>query len=79
MTAVLHLVRRDPRRNLARFYRLEVRLTLFEEWVLVRQWGRIGTEGRRSEVLVGDLAAGHAALLLWSQRKQARGYSIDQP
>lgn len=79
MTAVLHLVRRDPGRNLARFYRLEVRLTLFEEWVLVRQWGRIGTEGRRSEVLVGDLAAGQAALLRWSQRKLARGYSIDKP
>lgn len=80
MSDVLHLVRRDASRNLARFYRLELHRTLFGEVVLVRSWGRIGTRGQHLEVLVPDAQAGKAALLAWSRRKQGRGYRIvDSP
>lgn len=78
MTAVLHLVRRDAARNIARFYRLELCPTLFGEVVLVRQWGRIGTLGRRSETIVVDPEEGGAALSRWCRRKRARGYSDDE-
>lgn len=76
MTAVLHLIRRDAARSLARFYRRELCPTLFGEVVLVRQWGRIGTSGRRSETVVADQEEGRAVLSRWSRQKRARGYSI---
>src|ERR1700720_3188022 len=41
------LVRIRPALNEWRYYRLEVRRDLFGRALLVRQWGRIGTEGRR--------------------------------
>jgi predicted DNA-binding WGR domain protein len=41
---VLH--RRDPARGMARFYSLMIERDLFGRVVLVRNWGRIGTNGR---------------------------------
>ena len=41
------LIRVRPERNEWRFYRMEVWPDLFGRALLVRQWGRIGTEGRR--------------------------------
>lgn len=41
----VYLARRDPSRNLARFYRMLIVPTLFGEWVLLREWGRIGRGG----------------------------------
>ncbi|MEM1364057.1 MAG: WGR domain-containing protein, partial [Pseudomonadota bacterium] len=32
--------------NKRRFYALSVQRTLFGEWALVREWGRIGVGGR---------------------------------
>lgn len=42
----LYIERRDPVRNMARFYALSIETTLFGETRLVRRWGRIGTRGR---------------------------------
>lgn len=44
MTAIM-LTRIDDRRNMARFYKLDVQPTLFGEWCFVREWGRIGRAG----------------------------------
>src|SRR6476661_9345800 len=41
------LIRVRPERNEWRFYRMEVWPDLFGRALLLRQWGRIGTEGRR--------------------------------
>ena len=41
------LARIRPERNEWRFYRMEVWPDLFGRALLLRQWGRIGTEGRR--------------------------------
>ncbi|MCK1301961.1 WGR domain-containing protein [Bradyrhizobium sp. 24] len=41
MTAIV-LTRIDNRRNMARFYKLDLQPTLFDEWSIVREWGRIG-------------------------------------
>ena len=48
---MIHLTRTDPARNMARFYAMTLQPTLFGEWVLLREWGRIGSAGR--------LVAGH--------------------
>ena len=49
MTAIM-LTRIDDRRNMARFYKLDIQPTLFGEWTFLREWGRIGRAGtvRRS-------------------------------
>ena len=39
------LERRDPENNRARFYAVSVAPTLFGQWALVREWGRIGHPG----------------------------------
>jgi len=41
-----HLRRIDPDRNMARFYTMSVQPTLFGDWALFREWGRIGSAGR---------------------------------
>jgi predicted DNA-binding WGR domain protein len=38
----INLLRIDEDSNMARFYKLDVQPTLFGEWSLVREWGRIG-------------------------------------
>lgn len=43
---VIHLTRVDDAQNMARFYKLDVQPTLFGEWSLVREWGRIGQGGQ---------------------------------
>ena len=42
----LRLEKRIPEKSQFRFYRLEVQPTLFGEWSLIREWGRIGRQGR---------------------------------
>lgn len=41
-----HLTCIDPAQNKLRYYAMSVQPTLFGEWALVRQWGRIGSPGR---------------------------------
>lgn len=36
------LYRFKPEANMARFYAFTIQPTLFGEWALVREWGRIG-------------------------------------
>ena len=45
MTEPIALARRNPERNLYPFNRLSLAHTLFEEWSLVRHWGRLGYAG----------------------------------
>ena len=44
MTSI-HLERREPARNIQRFYAITVTRTLFGSWAMVREWGRIGQRG----------------------------------
>ena len=41
----IHLERREPAQNLQRFYAITVTRTLFDQWALIREWGRIGQPG----------------------------------
>ncbi|WP_269932837.1 WGR domain-containing protein [Aminobacter sp. HY435] len=70
----LHLRRFDPGRNMARFYCLSVENSLFGEVALVREWGRIGTRGKRRLDLFGDTAKAEVAMAKLAAAKMRRGY-----
>ena len=68
------LVRIRPERNEWRYYRMEVWPDLFGRALLLRQWGRIGTEGRRRLDPHADAGAAVNALARIARAKLRRGY-----
>jgi predicted DNA-binding WGR domain protein len=68
------LIRIGPEHNEWRFYRMEVWPDLFGHALLVRQWGRIGTEGWRRLDPHPDPGAAINALARLAGRKRRRGY-----
>ena len=68
------LIRVRPECNEWRFYRMEIWPDLFGGTLLLRQWGRIGTEGRRRLDPHADPAAAINALARLAGRKRRRGY-----
>ena len=73
---MLVLERRDARCNKARFYVLAIEPTLFGDAGLVREWGRIGSRGRRRLDLHADMETAGEALEMWLARKAQRGYKL---
>jgi len=45
---VIKLTRSDLSKHMRRFYALQLAPTLFGEWVLVAEWGRLGSQGPSS-------------------------------
>ena len=41
----IYLVKHDPEKNMPRFYQMFVTPGLFDDWSLVREWGRVGSSG----------------------------------
>ena len=69
---VLHKV--DPDRRVALFYSLMIERDLFGTVRLVRNWGRIGTNGRElAEVFATEIEAGEVLEAL-ARAKRRRGY-----
>lgn len=73
---LLVLERRDQAQNMARFYVLTIEPTLFGDVALVREWGRLGTQGRRRLDLFREHAKASEALETWLSRKIRRGYPV---
>lgn len=71
---MIHLVRIDPARNMARFYRLAIEPDLFGGYTLTAEWGRIGRGGQLKTQLFDDPGMASAALARQAQRKERRGY-----
>ena len=74
MTDNMHLRRIDPDHNMARFYTISVQPTLFGEWSLLREWGRIGSSGR---LVCGRFASEQdaaRAMVELHKAKLSRGY-----
>jgi predicted DNA-binding WGR domain protein len=68
------LRRIDPRKNMARFYSMEVERDLLGRVVLVRRWGRIGSAGKvRLDEHNGEGEA-LAALQALQAAKRRKGY-----
>ena len=68
------LCRIRPERNEWRYYRMEIWPDLFGRALLVRQWGRIGTKGRRKLDPHPDPGAALNALGKIMRAKCRRGY-----
>ncbi len=69
---VLHRI--DPEQGVRRFYSLMIERDLFGTVRLVRNWGRIGTNGQELvEVFADELEAGKA-LEVFAAAKRRRGY-----
>lgn len=68
------LARVRPELHEWRFYRMEVWPDLFGRALLMRQWGRIGTEGRRRLDAHPDPGAAVNALGRIARAKRRRGY-----
>jgi predicted DNA-binding WGR domain protein len=73
ITAIM-LTRNIAQQNVHRFYKLDVQPTLFGEWALVREWGRIGRAGTvRVETHHSRGIADIAMASYWTNRLK-RGY-----
>ena len=69
---VLHRI--DPEQRVRRFYSLMIERDLFGSVRLVRNWGRIGTNGQELvEVFACEIEAGQALEAL-AAAKRRRGY-----
>jgi predicted DNA-binding WGR domain protein len=69
---VLHRI--DPEQGVRRLYSLMIEKDLFGSVRLVRNWGRIGTNGQELvEIHVDEIAAGQA-LEAVARAKRRRGY-----
>ncbi len=70
------LTRIDTARNMRRFYAVQIMPTLFEEWQVVREWGRLGSAGRVQMQTYPDQAAAEQARQRSIRQKLRRGYAI---
>ncbi len=62
MAPRVYLTREDAGRNMARYYLMDVQTTLFGEWSLVREWGRIDRAGQVRIVVFPTEAAALKAM-----------------
>ena len=70
----VYLERRDPQKHMARYYRLIVAQTLFGEWALIAEWGRIGSPGRVWQHWFGSRQEAESAQAVRAEKKIRRGY-----
>ncbi|APO77268.1 WGR domain-containing protein (plasmid) [Rhizobium etli 8C-3] len=70
----LYIERTDAAKNMARFYALQISMSLFGETCLIRRWGRIGTSG---QMMIHHFGREEEAVRLFldlTRQKRARGY-----
>lgn len=72
----IRIERVDPETNMFRFYRLRLLPDLFGGVSLLREWGRIGTQGRHRIELFPDAGQAADAMLAVYRSKQKRGYVL---
>ncbi|TKA84372.1 WGR domain-containing protein [Sulfitobacter sp. 15WGC] len=72
-----YLEKRQPMKNVARFYRMAVLPNLFGEWMLCREWGRIGHSGQVRMDWFVDEEQAVAALIALEASKRQRGYWVE--
>jgi len=67
-----------PDTNRHRFYLLRTLPTLFGEWVLLREWGRIGSPGRVRRDRHETESDAASALAKLAKQKYRRGYALQE-
>lgn len=71
----VHLRRIDPTQNMHRFYTLAIQPTLFGGASVIRNWGRIGTNGQSMMETFDSEDDAAAASLRLERAKRRRGYT----
>lgn len=71
----VHLRRIDPTQNMRRFYSLTIQPTLFGGASVIRNWGRIGTNGQSMMETFDGAEEAMSAMARLQRTKQRRGYS----
>lgn len=72
----IRIERVDSEANMYRFYRLRLMPDLFGGVSLLREWGRIGTQGRHRIELFADAGSAADAMITLYRAKQKRGYRL---
>ena len=67
-----------PDANRHRFYLLRTLPTLFGDWVLLREWGRIGSPGRVRRDCHRNESEAITALAKLARQKHRRGYALQE-
>ncbi|OCX60561.1 hypothetical protein BFP70_17435 [Thioclava sp. SK-1] len=62
-------------RRQRRYYTLRVERTLFGDWSVTREWGRIGNPGKEQMAIFDTQAAAEAEFQTLKALKTRRGYS----
>jgi predicted DNA-binding WGR domain protein len=70
----LYIERRDPTRNMARYYVLSIRPSLFGDVQLTRRWGRIGARGQTMSHTFAQETDAVRLFLDLLRQKRKRGY-----
>lgn len=73
MSAV-YLTRVDDAKNMARYYRMSLQPTLFGEWAVVREWGRLGRGGQVKANAFLEEADALDAMMTLESSKVRKGY-----
>ena len=70
----LYVERKDPARNMARYYAMKIEQTMFGEACLIRRWGRIGKRGQEKQHIFEREEEAVLLFLDLLKQKRARGY-----
>lgn len=74
---IAYLERHHDEKNMHRFYRLSISATLFGEFALVREWGRVGSKRvQRKEDWYKKETEALAAGLKLQKQKCRKGYQL---
>lgn len=70
----VYLEKRLPEKGQMRFYALRLMPSLFGDWTVVREWGRIGSPGRVTVDWFDTVEDAQAALQRKADEKRRKGY-----
>ncbi|MCA1956677.1 WGR domain-containing protein [Zymomonas sp.] len=76
---IVHLEHIDPAKNMYRYYQLYLSPSLFNDWIIKKDWGRIGQKCRhnfREALSFSSLSEAQNALEKYIQAKTQHGYRI---
>jgi predicted DNA-binding WGR domain protein len=75
----IYFERRDPNRNMARYYTMEIAPDLFGQVCLTRSWGRIGKRGQLKQHRFAEERDAVGLFLEILRKKRHRGYRPPPP
>ncbi len=78
LTLLCHRAPPEARACPTHFYRVEVSYNLFGEYTVIREWGRVGTQGRHISVWFANLREAVLLADCATRRARSRGYDLTE-